>query len=70
MADQGHDGNDGNGDDQPQKKAMSIGLAAAYGAAAGTVVFAITGNPIWIAIGPAIGVAFAAMFVGNKKETD
>lgn len=70
MADQGHGGNDENGDDQRKKKALNVGLGAAFGAAAGTVVFAITNNPIWIAIGPAIGVAFAAAMGGVNKDAD
>lgn len=68
MADQGHDDNGRNGEEPRRKKAVSVGLAAAYGAAAGTLVFAITGNPFWIAMGPAIGGVIAAVF--NEKESE
>ena len=68
MADQGHNDNGRNGEEPRRKKAVSVGLAAAYGAAAGTLVFAMTGNPFWIAMGPAIGGVIAAVF--NEKESE
>ena len=42
--------------------APQIGLGIAIGAGIGTVLFAITDNPLWIALGPGLGVAFGSAF--------
>lgn len=46
---------------------LTLGVAIALGAVLGTVVFAFTGEAIWIAIGPALGVVVGAA-IGYRTE--
>lgn len=47
---------------------MNLGVGIALGAAAGTILFAITGEAFWIAIGPSIGIVFALIFDEDDDE--
>ncbi|WP_340540285.1 hypothetical protein [Nocardioides sp. GXZ039] len=48
---------------------MNLGVAIALGAAAGTVMFVITRQAYWIAIGAGLGVALGAAF-GESDDED
>lgn len=41
--------------------AIGVALGIVFGGGAGTVLFALTGSPIWIAIGPGIGLTIGLL---------
>lgn len=41
---------------------VHMGLAIVWGAGVGTVLFALTGDVLWVAIGPSLGVLAAAVW--------
>lgn len=51
--------NEPNGE-EPEENTDGGGRSLAIGIVAGTVLFALTDNPVWIAIGVAIGASLAA----------
>jgi hypothetical protein len=53
--------------EREERRSLTLGLAIVFGAALGTVVFAFTGEPIWIAIGPALGVIIGAA-IGYQED--
>ncbi len=52
-----HDGEDGDG-----RLARHTGTGVALGVGIGTVLFALTGDAVWIALGTGLGAGFGAAF--------
>lgn len=50
-----------NDDSNTQRSRIDVGRAIVWGALAGVLVFAATGNPMWMAIGPSIGILLAGI---------
>lgn len=42
--------------------AVAIGVGLVFGVAAGTVLLAVTSNPVWLGMGPGLGITFGAAF--------
>jgi len=53
--------------DREERRTVTLGVAIALGAGLGTVVFAVTGEAVWIGIGPALGVVIGAA-IGYRDE--
>jgi uncharacterized membrane protein YczE len=53
--------------DRREWRSVTLGIAIAFGVGLGTVVFAFTGEAIWIAIGPALGVVVGAA-IGYRDD--
>ena len=50
---------------------MSLAVGVALGTVAGTVLFAATGQVLWIALGPSMGMLVATLFgVDDEEEGD
>ncbi|MFS0883816.1 hypothetical protein [Aeromicrobium sp. 179-A 4D2 NHS] len=47
---------------------MSPGLGIALGTVAGTVLFAVTGEVLWVALGPSLGLLVATLFGVDDEE--
>ncbi|HJQ77176.1 MAG TPA: hypothetical protein VJ948_07930 [Acidimicrobiia bacterium] len=47
----------------------TVGVWTAMGAALGVVVFAITGDAYWIAVGAGVGVALGAGIWGQRSKS-
>lgn len=47
--------------------ASYVGIGAALGTSAGTVIFAISGAAFWIAIGAGIGVTLGTAWSGERR---
>ncbi|WP_278312461.1 hypothetical protein [Lolliginicoccus levis] len=45
-----------------------LGTAITFGICAGVLIFAITGNAIWIAVGTALGVVAGSVGSGMKHD--
>lgn len=43
-------------DDSKNSTATAVGIGLVFGAGVGAVVFALTGNPVWIGIGSGAGL--------------
>jgi hypothetical protein len=52
--------------------AWDVGTWIVFGAMGGTLVFAITGDALWIGIGAALGILLAGVsgLVRNRKDPD
>ncbi len=48
---------------------MALAMGAAFGTAFGVLVFAITGDAIWIALSPGFGVTVALLYHVISEET-
>ncbi|MEA3511274.1 MAG: hypothetical protein U9R51_07555 [Actinomycetota bacterium] len=46
--------------DRDSRAAMPAGVGLIFGAGIGTVLFALTGNPVWIGLGAGLGIIFGA----------
>jgi hypothetical protein len=66
MADeeQNETGSEGEG----EKSGMSIAHGIWIGSGIGTVIFAITGEAWWIAMGAAFGIVFGAVFLSFNND--
>lgn len=49
---------------------VNLGLAIVAGAALGTLVFAITGDVMWVAIGPSLGVLVGSLMMASAQRRD
>ncbi len=47
--------------------APSVAFGIIIGASLGAVVFAVTKNPFWIAIGPGLGVVVGVLLQANRR---
>lgn len=54
--------------DRKRPGGVDVGMAIVWGALAGTIVFALTGNAIWIALGAAIGVVVGAVTEMRRRR--
>ncbi len=64
---------DDHGDESDDRHpAWDVGTWIVFGAMAGTLLFAITGNAMWIGIGAAIGILLAGVagLLRNRKGSD
>jgi hypothetical protein len=52
--------------DQERRAAVPAGVGLIFGAGIGTVLFAITSNPVWIGLGTGLGIIFGAAFAGSR----
>lgn len=52
-----------------QNSGATVGVSTAMGAALGVVVFAITGDAYWIAIGAGLGVGLGAAMWGQRSKS-
>ena len=52
--------------DEDREIGLNVGTGVGIGIGIGTVVFAVTGEPFWIAIGPALGAALGAVFASAR----
>ena len=49
----------------------SVGVGVALGISFGTALFAVTSNPVWIAVGLAIGAALGVTYGGiSSSDSD
>jgi hypothetical protein len=48
--------------DRESRAAFPAGVGLIFGAAIGTVLFALTGSPVWIGLATGLGVIFGAAF--------
>jgi hypothetical protein len=49
---------------------VNLGLLIVWGMALGTVVFAITGQALWVAICPSFGVLVGALWQISQRSRD
>lgn len=54
--------------DEKRPRGVDVGMAIVWGAVAGTLVFAITGNPSWIGLGAALGVVIGAVVEMRRRR--
>lgn len=52
----------GDNEDRESQAAIPAGVGLMFGAAIGTVLFALTENPAWIGLGTGLGIIFRAAF--------
>jgi hypothetical protein len=52
--------------DQERRAAVPAGVGLIFGAGIGTVLFALTSNPVWIGLGTGLGIIFGAAFAGSR----
>jgi len=55
-------------DKEDRRLASGLGIGVAIGVGAGAVISAVTGEAFWIAIGPAMGVAVAAVLRSASND--
>lgn len=48
---------------------MAVAMGAAFGTAFGVVIFALTGDAIWLALSPGLGVTVGLLYHVISKET-
>jgi hypothetical protein len=48
--------------DQEPRAAIPAGVGLIFGAGIGTVLFALTSNPVWIGLGAGLGIIFGGGF--------
>lgn len=56
----------GDNKDRGQQAVVPAGVGLILGAAIGTVLFALTENPVWIGLGTGLGIIFGAAF-GRRR---
>jgi hypothetical protein len=52
----------GDNKDRESQAVIPTGVGLIFGAAIGTVLFALTENPVWIGLGTGLGIIFGAAF--------
>ncbi|MGB5169104.1 MAG: hypothetical protein WBN35_01730 [Acidimicrobiia bacterium] len=57
-------------DDSPDRTAIGVGLGLVFGAGVGAVVFALTGNPVWIGIGSGVGLIVGAVVGAHPTDSE
>lgn len=57
-------------DDSLDRTAIAVGLGLVFGAGAGAVVFALTGDPIWIGLGSGAGLIVGAVVGARATDSD
>ena len=51
-------------------RAVNLSMFIVWGVALGTLVFAMTGEALWVAIGPSLGVLVGALWQINQRARD
>jgi hypothetical protein len=54
------------GQDPESRTAIPAGVGLIFGAGIGTVLFALTDNPVWIGLGAGLGILFGAGFARRR----
>jgi len=52
--------------DRELRAAMPAGVGLIFGVAIGTVLSALTSNPVWIGLGSGLGIIFGVGFVSRR----
>jgi hypothetical protein len=56
----------GDNKDRETRAAAPAGVGLIFGAGIGTVLFALTGNPVWIGLGAGLGILFGGGFARRR----
>jgi hypothetical protein len=52
--------------DRESRAAIPAGVGLIFGAGIGTVLFALTSNPVWIGLGAGLGIIFGGGFARRR----